>query len=198
MEIVDISRHDEKMMMRMMTMTNVMANVPGPAECAERIPSPGTVPHFQHQAKTAAAQNLLKVCIPSHPLPPAPPGERARGPRGEGWAEAVSEPLGGGVEGVPRVRGHTFLLHPQAANLIRRVQPIYDLLFFALPLFRACNVGEVQLSKVYRAGHAGQKRRQDSRGLIPDRSRNSYGNASGRVLTMETGKQARNGEKLFG
>ena len=96
MEIVDISRHDEKMMMRMMTMTNVMANVPGPAECAERFSSPGTVPHFQHNAKTAAAQNLLKVCIPSHPLPPAPPGERARGPRGEGWAEAVSEPLGVG------------------------------------------------------------------------------------------------------
>ena len=86
-------------------MTNVMANVPGPAECAERFSSPGTVPHFQHNAKTAAAQNLLKVCIPSHPLPPAPPGERARGPRGEGWAEAVSEPLGGGGECVPRGRG---------------------------------------------------------------------------------------------
>ena len=107
-------------------------------------------------------------------------------------------PWAGEWMGVPRVRGHTFLLHPQAANLIRRVQPIYDLLFFALPRFRVCNVGEVQLSKVYRAGHAGQKSRQDSRGLIPDRSRNSYGNASGKVLTMETGKQARNGEKLFG
>ena len=38
----------------------------------------------------------------------------------------------------------------QAASLIRRVQPMYDLVFFVLPRLTVCNVGEVQRSKGYK------------------------------------------------